>query len=1789
VEATIITARTEGRKLGDFIVRERLGQGAFGTVYRAEQPALQRDAVIKVLHQRANPRGIERFLREARLASRLDHPYAAHIYAFGAEPDGLRWIAMELVRGTALDQLLRLHGPLSIDRFIPFLEQLCEVVHTAHEQGIVHRDIKPANVMVIARAGRLLPKLCDLGIAKLLDDHDTADAADGDAPPDRPEFTQRGAVIGSPLYMAPEQWADAAAVDARTDLYALGVLAYEALTGQVPFPGATRLAVASAHATQAPPPLGPRFPPELDAVIARALAKRRDDRPANALALAAAFRAASGLAAEPAALPQLAAAAREAALAAAPQPIADAVALLEAARNAHQARDAMWEIVRAAVRVAGIVALAARTGVGPGAAADAPPVVAALRALRRRALGDGEWVELARERARPFAAHPDAHPVPELVTAFFPRGDAEPADPFAAVLACQAEVDHAGATSDAQVRRLLANTLPHVAALLDALAFLHAYPLVVVQRGVATRWMGARRSPRATLAAGAPVIPDGRAVLVDAGGRPLLSLWPLAQLAPPMPGAPDELFFLDGNARRGARLVTLPGGFERQDDELWTWFGEHLLDTADEVVGAAAEPQAPYLGLAAFGAGDAANYVGREREVQAVVNRLRVCPLLAIVGPSGVGKSSFVHAGVVPSLPPGWRAIALRPGAAPLTALRARLTGELGAVPSEDPEALAAGLRAAVPAGETRVVIVDQFEELFTLGSAPAERVAFAAVLAAIARAADDPLRVVVTLRDDFLMRAEQLAPLRERLPVSLELLGVPAAAELRRIVIEPAHRAGYDFDDPALVDEMVAAVAGQPGALPLLSFTAAELWKRRNRHFHQLSRRAYHAIGGVGGALADHAEAVRARLIPDEQRLLREAFRHLVTAEGTRAVLTRSELAQLLGGGGHAETVIEQLVGGRLLVATDGERGEQRVEVIHESLLAAWPRLAEWRHEDAEGAWLRDQLRAAARQWEERGRPRGLLWRDELLAEYRLWRARLPGALTAAEEAFAAAALADAVRGRRTRRMLVIGAFAVLAAGMAVLWLSSVEARRARAHAEVEQRAAVASSQESRGRLIALYVEEGRERVIAGDPLRGIPYLAEAYRDRDASAPGLRYLIGHALEALAVQRMVLAHADVVWSVAFSPDDERVVTASGDRTARIWQASTGALLATLTGHTDAVSFAAFIDGGVVTAGFDGRVGVWAGDGARRTLIQGHTDRIWSAGLSPDRRRLVTAGWDGVAIVWDLATGRPERTLRGHTDKLWSAAFSADGRRVITASLDHTARIWNAATGALVATLAGHRDGVRHAELSADGALAVTASADGTARLWDAATGAPRAVLAGHRGKVHSARLSPDGTRVLTASDDNTAKIWELDGRLVHSLDGHHGYVSAALWRGEGATIVTASGDQTARLWDATTGRALGAFVGHVDSIVAAQLASHGGGFATASEDGTARLWNPDAIRRPIALVGHVRPEASTEAWSGGVFAVAFSRDGAWVWTSGDDNTVRLWDARDGHLVRTIATGAAGPAAAAGFSADDTRFVTVGPAGATLWDAAAGRPLRAFAARDTTDAQLSPDGAELATAHGDGKARIVDVASGALRVALAGHTAALTAVRWSADGRRVVTASDDRTAIVWDARRGTRLATLTGHHLAVLSAAFSPDGAYVVTASRDKTARLWDAATGGALSTMDGHNQEVNAAAFSPDGTMIVTAGADATAKLWDRATGKEIDSLALHGRAVECVAFSRDGTRIVTGAWDDLAAVWTLPAPAPDPAQVERFVRCEVPFELVDGKLFRSGANSAACLDGGGR
>ena len=310
------------RRLGEFVLRERIGAGGYGTVYRCEQPMLQRDVVIKVLHarRRCNDAALERFLREAQLASRLDHPYAAHVYSFGVEEDGLLWIAMELVQGITLGEWLKSRGPMPLGQFVPLFDAVAQVVQAAHERGIVHRDLKPSNIMVIERGGRLFPKLLDFGIAKLsdrsgcledeaLDESSDEDPADGiptlrirvtpqrvqrtrtGDPASTGHLTRPGVVIGSAPYISPEQWDTPYAVGPATDIYSLGCVAYEALTGHAPFTSATTGEYYERHHRAEPPPLGREFSPALERVLRRALAKSPEARHRSALELASELRA----------------------------------------------------------------------------------------------------------------------------------------------------------------------------------------------------------------------------------------------------------------------------------------------------------------------------------------------------------------------------------------------------------------------------------------------------------------------------------------------------------------------------------------------------------------------------------------------------------------------------------------------------------------------------------------------------------------------------------------------------------------------------------------------------------------------------------------------------------------------------------------------------------------------------------------------------------------------------------------------------------------------------------------------------------------------------------------------------------------------------------------------------------------------------------------------------------------------------------------------------------------------------------------------------------------------------------------------------------------------------------------------------------------------------------------------------------------------------------------------------------------------------------------------------------
>ena len=1492
----------EGRTLGDFVVREKIGQGGFGAVYRAEQTLLAREAVVKVLHTRHRAVGpvVQRFLREAKLASRLDHPYAAHIYSFGAEPDGLLWIAMELVRGIPLDELIRLRGPVPLPRLVPLFEHICEVVQTAHDLGIVHRDLKPANVMVLTRAGRLLPKLLDLGIAKAADDasvvstqsdedsvispteahtQPTEELADTLQPgPTGPALTQDGALLGSPSYMAPEQWTQSNDVGAPADIYALGAVAYEALTGKVLFDGKTLHAIAKQHAQGAVPPLGEGFPRALDAVLARALAKRAADRYGSAVDFARALRAASGIGESSANLPRMAEPIRDQVLADAPQPIAESVALLDAAQNEHQTLDAIWQTFGAITRYLGLVAIAAASR------AEALPAEAAemLQIMRRRSLNEEEWLDLARELCRPFARRRDAHPVPELVEFFFSSdGTARTDERVAALHALQS-------ASRTDLHERIGFALTALQGLLGTLGFLGDYHVGVPRGGKLERWMGVRRPQRTGVPQQSADLVDQQPILMSSDGAPILRLWPLFQVAAPSPGAPDELFLFDGQTRHGPRLVAPPHGFERRDPELWDHLQLSLAD-ADPAEQRQKEERAPYRGLAGFSSEDAGMFFGRERESEAVVNRLRVQSLIAIVGPSGAGKSSFVQAGVVPLLPAGWRTISVRPGHSPIATLAARLERD-GAAPgleeslATDPGALYARLEHLAGDGVI-VLILDQFEELFTLCSDEVMRARFCEALVLAARSAEARVRIVLTLRDDFLLRAEAEPALRDRLSQGLQLLTTPAAAELLRILIEPARAVGYDFEDRALAQEMVEAVVGQPGALPLLSFTAMKLWEQRDRHFKQLRRRAYESLGKVGGALANHAEEIFAQMSPEEQRLVREVFRHLVTSEGTRAVLSRAELVQILGPRGHGESVVERLIGARLLQASEAEGRVEQIEIVHEALLGAWPRLADWRHEDAEGARIRDQLRTAARQWDQRGRPRGMLWRQEALAELELWRRRHGQGMTVTDEAFASASVADSARGRRILRATIAVIIVLLAGGVWKLVRANTRA--------------VASAAVAEDRLAELYEETGRTALIEGQPQKALVFLSEAY-SRGRGGAAMQFMLARGFDALApLIHQLVGHEKVIVGGDLRMARGVAITASLDGTARVWDLATGRGMKVLDAGSPLV-IARFLGAGTeaITTTASGQVRVW-------DVESGNTLRAFSLGasgvqgavVSEDGRTLVI--WRAREIeIWDIARGTLRQTLPGLGSTQFIPRLSADAGRLLYAGVDNSAHLWDLRAQRIVATVRSSGDTLMQSALSPDGGLLAVADQKGSVQIMDLASGKIVRSFTAHLGAAIGVEFSHDGKRLVSSGQDRTARVWDAkSGEMLFQLNGHTGAVLDSHFASDDRSLLTVSEDGTARLWDTDIGRSL--LVLHDQGGLLKLRAFDGQRVLTSNDGRSAKLW--DTTRSPLlASMRHQR----------GVLDAGFIEEGRRIATVTSDGVLHLWDRTSGLQLREIVSGAA---------------------------------------------------------------------------------------------------------------------------------------------------------------------------------------------------------------------------------------------------------------------------------------
>jgi WD40 repeat protein len=1199
----------------------------------------------------------------------------------------------------------------------------------------------------------------------------------------------------------------------------------------------------------------------------------------------------------------------------------------------------------------------------------------------------------------------------------------------------------------------------------------------------------------------------GRSGLGAWAREPLAAAYAIAErdrafriVAALLPGGPDpldpELAFL------GTRpWADLRGGVADGIEDLL----RALRGAAPARLGETVSDVCPYRGLEAFDEEHAADFFGREGEVARVVERLRTARFLAIVGPSGSGKSSLARAGVIPALRRGglsggerWRTLDLAPGAAPLAALTARL-GELGgsgagASPTaSDLAASHAALDIALataldgrPDDERVLVLVDQLEELFTLTGDPAERRAFLANLGYAATIPGGRAVVIVTLRADFYHRLAEEPAFRTLVASHQLALGPMDAAGLRRAIEQPALRAGLELE-PGLTRRILTDVGGRPGTLPLLEHLLYELWQRRNGRM--LTLEAYGASGGVEGSLARRANAIYDGLSPERQAIARRVLLRLTQpgdgTEDTRRRATMRELVTNEQERAEVEAVVGALAEARLVTTgRDEPSGEPVVEVTHEALIRGWPELRSWIDEDREALRLHRRLTEATRDWDGAGRDEGLLFRGTRLAA---WDDRDLSALNDVERDFLGASRERAQRERDARQRRVKYTLAALAVAVAVVSGLAAFGFVQRDDASNQRDVAQSRNLAANARL-----------QLDSDPELALLLARRAYAvDPTTQAEGILRTAAFESTVRASHR---AHTGKVFDVAVNPKDGRIASAGEDGTVRLWDPVAGGEPLVLKGHEGEVKSVDFSPDGtaLASAGADGTVRIWDMTGTQVRKLSIAKDGVNYVAYRPDGAALVTADPDGTARVIRARDGAVLRVLRGHQGAVNSAAFSPDGKRIVTTGDDYTVRIWSS-SGTQERVFTGHTAPTLDAAFSPDGRRVASAAGDFTVRVWnlEVPTARPLVLRAAQTFGSSMVSWSRDGRRILSAGLDGTIRVWDSTGKPLVTLRGHEGRVYGAVFTPDATRIVSSGEDGSVRVWDWTHDLPTAQTTSATDLPVdgGATFSPDGATILSIDITGAVRSWRPGAPS--------LTPLVPEEVPAGDFARVGeISRDGRLVATARLDGTV---------VVRNIAS-------------PTSRQILRGKQ-ASVW--ALG---------------FSPDDRLLAAGGDDGTTNVWDLHTGKART-FSGHSGFVNAARFNADGSLLVTGSDDKTVRVWNVADGSTRAVLTGHTGAVLDASISPDGRFVASGSADRSARVWNVAT-GTFTPLTGHQNAVYTAVFDRSGTRLLTV-ADDGIKVWDPVRATNLLDIPAPARDTYKAAFSPDGTQIVVQTYS--GAIRTYP------------------------------------------
>ncbi|MHB8747714.1 MAG: nSTAND1 domain-containing NTPase [Aggregatilineales bacterium] len=1189
----------------------------------------------------------------------------------------------------------------------------------------------------------------------------------------------------------------------------------------------------------------------------------------------------------------------------------------------------------------------------------------------------------------------------------------------------------------------------------------------------------------------------------------------------------------------------------------------------------------PYKGLRAFQEADAGDFFGRETLIEQLKSRLAesspLARFLAVIGPSGSGKSSVVKAGLIPMLRKGadgtligsdrWFYLEMVPGAHPMDDLATALLSvavnpqtDLAVRLRTDERGLLESLGTLLPPNAELVLVIDQFEEVFTQVADEAERAQF---LDSLRIAASDPashLRLIITLRADFydrpLLYQEFGELIRQRTEVVLPL----SAAELERAIVGPAERVGLTVES-GLIAAIVADLKAEPGALPLLQYALTEVYERRKGR--ALTLTAYRESGGALGALARRAEELYAQADEAMQAAARQMFLRLVTlGEGTEDTRRRARWAEImaLAGGTDALQRVLDIYGRYRLLTFDRDPStrEPTIEVAHEALIREWARLRGWLDENREELRLERRLTASTEEWRNARRNPDFLASGARLHQFEelahsgkltlsaddLEYIRLSADAREAQAIAAQKHAEEAAQMRRRSQTLVRG----LAVGILVAALSIGLAAFALVQSQI--------AQQERGRALdsAATATFAQGEAIAQAQLANQNAVTATMAQGQAVIQANKAATQAALANNAADTATIAQGQALVQADRANNNAATATnAQGQALVQFNNAATQAQLALNSAATatnaqglaldqanNAATQAARANNNAATATIaQGQAQIQANNAATQaqlalnnaataTIAQGQAQiqankAATQAALALDSAATATNAQGQAESARQLADANAQRARQ--------TALSADAQQALT---DNNTDL------ALALALQAVTDVPTTSAPStlSESVLAQAGYAQGTRR-----------VLSGeHADTVYSVQFSPDGQSAVSASNDRTLVLWNLQtGQPIRRFLGHNAAVTGAAFSPDGKTILSSSLDKTLILWDVSTGQIIRRFTEYNQPIWSVAMSPDGKTALSGMNDGSVVQWNIQTGKAISPF--HFHQPGSV------VYSVAFSPDGSQGLSGADDQTAQLWQLANGTSILSFNKNTLGAAVNAVAFNPDGKTLAVGLDDGRLetFNAKSGQFMVSFNghALNVLSAAFSPDGRILVSGSADNTVRLWNVRNGSPIAVLRGHTATVETVAFSPDGATVLSGSDDTTIRQWNVDNGAEVGRLTRGATGGGSAlAVSRDGKMALAGFADGTLSLVDTATAKQIRQFKGDTRTINSVTFSVDGQMALSAvqysppgGAEQTIRLWDVATGKSLHQFAESG-TIYTLAFAPDGKTFASVGYNVM--IWDI-------------------------------------------